>query len=243
MNLYEAWEHVFKLDPNKDIDNQALEALCESGTDAIIVGGTDGVTLDNTLDLLSRVRRYSVDCALEISTLEAVTPGFDHYFIPTVLNAASVDWIVGRHHEAVKTFRDTIHWNEVTAEGYCVLNPDAKVAKLTGARTGLDADDIVAYAILAERLFHLPIFYLEYSGAYGDAAVVEQVKKSLAKTRLFYGGGIDGPDKAAEMARHADTVVVGNLIYTDLKAALETVEAVKNVKARGANPLPDGDNA
>lgn len=31
------------------------------------------------------------------------------------------------------------------------------------------------------------------------------------------------------MARLADTVVVGNIIYDDLKQALKTVEAVKNV--------------
>lgn len=30
------------------------------------------------------------------------------------------------------------------------------------------------------------------------------------------------------MAKYADTVVVGNIIYDDLKAALATVKAVKN---------------
>ena len=34
------WKHVFKLDPNKDISDEHLEQVCESGTDAIIVGGT-----------------------------------------------------------------------------------------------------------------------------------------------------------------------------------------------------------
>ena len=29
------------------------------------------------------------------------------------------------------------------------------------------------------------------------------------------------------MAQHADTVVVGNIIYDDIKAALKTVKAVK----------------
>ena len=39
------WRHVFKLDPKKKISDEELEHVCESGTDAIIVGGTDGVTL------------------------------------------------------------------------------------------------------------------------------------------------------------------------------------------------------
>ena len=79
---FREWKHVFKLDPNKEITDDQLEKLCESGTDAIIIGGTDGVTLENVLDLMARVRRYTVPCVLEISSIETVTPGFDLYFIP-----------------------------------------------------------------------------------------------------------------------------------------------------------------
>ena len=64
-----------------------LEKICESGTDAVIVGGTDGVTLENVLDLMARIRRYTVPCVLEVSSIETVTPGFDLYFIPTILNS------------------------------------------------------------------------------------------------------------------------------------------------------------
>ncbi|GGE35575.1 heptaprenylglyceryl phosphate synthase [Pullulanibacillus camelliae] len=229
MNEYKAWRHVFKLDPNKKIDDDALEQLCESGTDAVIVGGTDGVTLDNTLQLLSRIRQYAVDCALEISAIDAVTPGFDYYFIPTVLNADHPDWIVGMHHEAIKEFGKTLNWDEVVMEGYCVLNPASKVASLTGADTALDSEDVTAYAMMAERMFHFPVFYLEYSGIYGELEMVQAVKKTLTCAQLFYGGGIDSVAKAEEMARAADTVIVGNVIYQDLKTALKTVKAVKKV--------------
>ena len=74
------WRHVFKLDPNKRISDDHLERICESGTDAIIIGGTDGVTIEKILDLMARVRRYTVPCVLEISSIETVTPGFDLYF-------------------------------------------------------------------------------------------------------------------------------------------------------------------
>ena len=33
---FREWKHVFKLDPNKEISDDALEKVCESGTDAII---------------------------------------------------------------------------------------------------------------------------------------------------------------------------------------------------------------
>lgn len=77
---FQEWRHVFKLDPSKEISDEDLEAVCESGTDGIIIGGSDGITLDNTLHLLARVRRYSITCALEVSNIEAITPGFDYFF-------------------------------------------------------------------------------------------------------------------------------------------------------------------
>ncbi|WP_458414925.1 heptaprenylglyceryl phosphate synthase [Schinkia sp. CFF1] len=222
------WKHIFKLDPNKEISDHDLELICESGTDAVMIGGTDGVTLDNTVYMLSRVRRYTVPCVLEVSNIESLTPGFDFYFIPTVLNSTNTKWIVGLHHEAVKEYGAIMNWDEILVEGYCIVNAESKAAVQTEANTNLDVDDIVAYANLAERIYNLPVFYLEYSGTYGDPAVVQKVKAELHRTQLFYGGGITDDDKAAEMAQYADTIIVGNSIYDDLPKALKTVQAVKN---------------
>ena len=223
---YHSWRHVFKLDPAKEISDEHLERICKSGTDAILIGGSDDVTLDNVHDLMARVREFSVPAVLEISTVESVMLGFDFYFIPTVLNSTDSKWIKGLHHEAIREYGDYLDWEELVPEGYCILNPDCKAARLTDANTDLDAEDVVAYARLAEHFFKLPIFYMEYSGIYGDPNLVKQVSGHLNKTRLFYGGGIDSIDKAKEMAKVADTVVVGNIIYTDIEEAIRTVEAV-----------------
>jgi putative glycerol-1-phosphate prenyltransferase len=219
------WRHVFKLDPNKEITDEELDRICESGTDAIMVGGTDGVSLEGVLDLMSRVRRYTVPCILEVSTIDSITPGFDFYYIPTVLNSGNPQWITGLHHEAVKEYGDLMDWDEIMVEGYCILNPDCKAAKLTDARTELDAEDVRAYAMMAEKMFKLPIFYLEYSGTYGDQEIVKAAKGALEKTVLFYGGGIETAQQAAEMAAHADVIVVGNVVYSNLEEALKTVAA------------------
>ena len=226
---FTTWRHAFKLDPEKTVTDEQLELLAESGTDGIIVGGTDGVTLDNVLDLLIRIRRYSVPVALEISTVDSVTPGFDYYFIPTVLNSTQVEWINGLHHSALREYGHMMDWNEIQTEGYCIMNPDCKAAKLTGVTQVPDEEDVIAYARMAEHLFKLPIFYLEYSGIYGDPRVVEAASRVLEKTRLFYGGGIRNVEDAKKMAEIADTIIVGNVIYEDFKAALATVDAVKSV--------------
>ncbi len=223
---FHTWRHVFKLDPAKPISDGQLERICESGTDAILIGGSDNVTLDNVLDLMARISRYALPTVLEVSTIDSVAPGFDYYFIPTVLNSENPRWIKGLHHEAIREYGDIMDWDELIPEGYCILNPDCKAANLTQADTSLSTEDVLAYARMAEHFFRLPIFYLEYSGVYGDPTLVKEVKTALSNTRLFYGGGIDGPEKAAEMASAAHTIVVGNIIYENIENAIATVQAV-----------------
>ncbi|KUP31947.1 geranylgeranylglyceryl/heptaprenylglyceryl phosphate synthase [Bacillus halotolerans] len=220
------WKHIFKLDPNKDLPDEQLEILCESGTDAVIIGGSDGVTEDNVLRMLSQVRRFLVPCVLEVSAIEAIVPGFDLYFIPSVLNSKNPDWIVGMHQKAMKEYGELMSMEEIVAEGYCIVNPDCKAAALTEADTNLNHDDIIAYARVSE-LLRLPVFYLEYSGALGDIEAVKKTKAVLETSTLFYGGGIKDAETALQYAEHADVIVVGNAVYENFDEALKTVAAVK----------------
>ena len=223
------WRHVFKLDPARSISDDALELLCLSGTDAIIVGGSTDVTYDNTVDLLSRLRKYETPCILEISATEAIVPGFDRYFIPMVLNAGHCDWIVGHHQRALRDYGALLNWDIVIAEGYVILNENSTVARVTVANCNLDESDLIAYARMTDKLLRFPIFYMEYSGAFGNMAWVRQAAGVLKEARLFYGGGIDDPDKAREAAGAAHTIVVGNAIYENVTQAIATVAAVKSV--------------
>jgi putative glycerol-1-phosphate prenyltransferase len=218
------WKHVFKLDPDRNISDEHLDKLCMSGTDGILVGGSTGVTFDNTVDLLARIRQYEVPCVLEVSNREAIVPGFDLFLIPVVLNAGDSQWIVGHHHEALREYGAVLNWDEILTEGYVILNEEATAAKLTRAKTDIDTKDVIAYARMADKLFHMPIVYLEYSGAFGDMELVQRTRNVLEHARLFYGGGIDSLDKAKQAAQAADTIVVGNIIYSDLEQALRTVD-------------------
>lgn len=220
---WRSWRHVFKLDPDKQISDEALEQLCESGTDAIMVGGTTGVTYENTVDLLSRIRQFSLPCVLELSDKDAVVLGFDGYLLPVVLNSGSIDYLIGKQHEAVSEFGARLPWSDLIGEGYIVLNPDCAVGKKTAAIIPSTNREIAAYATLAEKLFHLPIVYVEYSGMFGDMDVLQQVKNQLNETHLIYGGGITNAEQARKAAAIADTIVVGNILYEDLQAALDTV--------------------
>lgn len=226
--LYRDWRHVFKLDPDREIADEALAAVCRSGTDAILVGGSTGITYDNTADLLARVRRYALPCAVELSDPAAGVPGFDGYFVPMVLNSRRREWLIGHHAAALKAFGHLLPWEKVVGEAYLVLNPDSAVARLTEADAALGEADALAYSQVADRLWQVPVLYVEYSGTFGSMPLVRRIKDGLRQAHLIYGGGIDGPDKAREAAAAADTVVVGNAVYEDLPAALATVHAVKD---------------
>ncbi|WP_202080908.1 heptaprenylglyceryl phosphate synthase [Caldalkalibacillus salinus] len=224
------WSHAFKLDPDKYISDEDLERICESGSDGIIVGGSSGVTFDNTIDLLGRIRRYAIPCVLEVSNREAIVPGFDHYYIPFVLNAQNPEWIIEPHVQAVKELGTIIPWQDVSLVGYCVLNPKATVARMTDSRTSLDAEDVIAYGRFAQHLLHCSYFYIEYSGTFGDMDLVRHAYQSFKKDgdmHILYGGGIKYPDQVQQAVTVSDTVVVGNIIYEDIRAAIQTVKEVK----------------
>ncbi|WP_322906592.1 heptaprenylglyceryl phosphate synthase [Paenibacillus campi] len=222
-----AWRHVFKLDPDRLLSDDDLEQICMSGTDAIMIGGSSGVTYDNTVDLMSRVRRYALPCVLEVSDLEAVVPGFDLYMIPLVLNTDDSRWMIGQHVLAIEQYSHLIPWELIVPEGYIVLHADCTVARLTGAHTALEADRASAYAQAAERLLRLPIVYIEYSGRFGDMELVADVRRATREARIFYGGGIVDANTARQAASYCDTIIVGNGVYGDLQQALATVAAVK----------------
>lgn len=225
----DGWRHAFKLDPDRTIGDDALRRIAASGTDGIIVGGSSGVTHANTRDLLMRLRKAgSVPCALEVSSLEAIVPGFDGYFIPLVLNTRNPDYIIGHHLEAIRRFGEFMPWDRLAVFAYIILNPDSTVARVAEAEQPDDEDAVRAMADLADKLLKLPFVYVEYSGRYGDMALVRRLRERLGQARLVYGGGISGPKQAREAARSAHLTVVGNALYRDLDQALATVQAVRS---------------
>lgn len=225
----QTWEHIFKLDPAKELSASAIKEICTSGTDAIIIGGTDNVTLEAVIDLLKQVRTYDIPCILEVSTIDAVAFGFDYYFIPMVMNSTKKKWMMDVQHEAIKKYKQFMDWDTIFMEGYCIVNEDSKAFIKTECKVP-DTADVMAYAYMAENIFKLPIFYVEYSGIYGDPELVKAVRTELDETLLFYGGGIETVEQAVEMKSYADVIIVGNSLYTNLEAAIKTVAAVKNMK-------------
>jgi len=218
---------VTKLDPDRPLTPELVEGVASSGTDALMLSGTLNVTRENLARLLARVKDHGLPLVVEPAGPEAVRfEGVDLLFVPSVLNSRDTQWIVGKHHDWV--MKQPVQWEKVVPEAYIVLNAESSVGKVTKAECALGPREVAAYATVADRYFRFPIVYIEYSGIYGDPAVVKAASDALHDSILFYGGGIDSGKRAAEMARYADTIVVGNAVYEKGIGVLrETVDAVQ----------------
>jgi len=226
---WKEWVHVTKLDPDKQLRTGDIDAIAASGTDALMLSGTLNVTQENLSSLLKQVKAYNLPLVMEPAGPEAVlTDGIDYVFVPSVMNTTDIQWIVGKHRTWVQQQKRTIPWDTIVPEAYIVLNPDSSVGKVTKALCDLKAEEVAAYTTVADRYFHFPIVYIEYSGIYGNPAIVQAASEVLDKSILYYGGGINSAERAAEMSRYADTIVVGNAVYDQGAAVLKaTVDAVQ----------------
>lgn len=253
-----AWRHVTKLDPDRPLSDRVLEAVAQSGTDAVVLGGTGGLTREKVAGLLARVRRYPWPVGIEVSDPACLVPGADWYFVPVVLNAGDPEWLSAAHRRTLAELLRTgapLDFGRVVGEGYVVQNPASAVGRLTRAVPAASPEEAAAAALYAVRLLGLPLVYFEYSGTFGDPELVRAARAALAagpgepagpgapagpggcraapRARLWYGGGVDGPARAAAMAAVADTVVVGNALYEAGPQALAAT-----VRAVGETPPP-----
>jgi len=223
------WVHVTKLDPDKQLKPGDIDAIAASGTDALMLSGTLNVTQENLALLQKQLKDYDLPLVMEPAGPEALLmQGIDYVFVPSVMNTTDITWIVGKHKAWVQMQKGKIPWEYIVPEAYIVLNPNSSVGKVTKAVCDLKPDEVAAYAGVADHYFHFPIVYIEYSGMYGNPSVVKAASEAIDKSILYYGGGINSAEKAAEMSKYADTIVVGNAVYDQGAAVLKaTVDAIQ----------------
>ena len=228
------WDHILKIDPDKPlVDDETFADVCQTGTDAIEIGGTLGMTEDKMQRVVEACAEYDVPLYQEPSNPSVVidSPALDGYLIPTVFNSTDPFWMVGAHKEWVR-IEDSLDWARTTTEAYIVMNPEASVAEYTEADCDQSAEDVDAFARVAEKLFGQEIIYVEYSGTFGDPEIVQAAASGLDEATLFYGGGIGDYDAAYEMGQYADVIVVGDLLHEEgCDAVRETVEGATDASA------------
>lgn len=220
---WDDWQHIVKIDPDKSlVAGETMDDVCQSGTDAIAIGGTTGIEETKMETVVDACATHDIPLYLEPNAPDVAIDhsALDGYLIPTVFNTQNAFFTVGAHKEWAR-IEGGLPWEQITTEAYIVLNPEASVATYTDADCEQTPEDVAAYATVAERLFGQEIVYIEYSGTFGDPAVVEAAAAATDEATLFYGGGIRDYEAARTMAAHADVIVVGDLVHDEGVAAVE----------------------
>jgi phosphoglycerol geranylgeranyltransferase len=227
--------HITKVDPAEDLPSD-LDIV--ERTDLVIVGGSDGVTNENTLDVVRRIRTQCPEMTIfqepyssshvSSATIDAV----DFLSIPAVYNGDH-DHFVEKHidlftevsskpEEALGSGlpivgdlisskgRDVISEisDRIIGEGYVIQHLDSKAAEMAGVDTLYTTEQVAGAALATESFYGFPIFYIEYSGTYGGPADVEAASKYLNETVLLYGGGIKSDRQTNEILAAGADAVV-----------------------------------
>jgi len=107
-----SWDHIVKIDPDKTlVEGETFEDVCATGTDALEIGGTTGMTEEKMARVVEATTAYDVPVYIEPSNVGAVVhrDGLDGYFVPIVLNAGDTFWVTGAHKEWARLDGD-IDW-------------------------------------------------------------------------------------------------------------------------------------
>lgn len=227
--------HMTLLDPDKrtpkDTASLAVHS-CKVGTDAIMVGGSTGVTRQKVDATIKAIKtRTATPVILFPSGKEGVSRYADALYFMSLLNSKDVRVIVGEQRRASRMIKS---WGlETISMGYLVVEPGMQAGKVGMAELIRrdDSDTAVQYALTAQML-GMDLVYLEAgSGAPRPVPpkMIRAVKKEIS-IPLIVGGGIRTAKAAKDVARAgADVVVTGTIVeeagnFTVLRGIVEAVK-------------------
>ncbi len=205
------------IDPDKQSAEEAeniARRMKEAGTDAVLIGGSTGVTSQNLSETAIAVRKAGLMSIHFPGGPTELSTDVDALLFMTMVNSTRVDMITGMQAYAAPFIKKV--GIDAIPMGYIIIEPGMKVGEV-GKADAIKRDDIpraVGYAMACEML-GMQMVYLEAgSGApeHVPNEMIAAVKGSIS-IPLIVGGGIRTPEAAAEVrAAGADIIITGTLL-------------------------------
>jgi len=217
-NMKKGALHMTLLDPAKQEPKAAAEitkVAYDLGTDAIMVGGSTGVTQEN-LDLTVKAikSKVSVPVIYFPSGANAISPYCDAMYFMSMLNSRNLRMVIGEQVAGAPIVKKLNL--ETLPMGYIIVAPGMKVGEI-GQADPIPRDQpelAVAYALAAQYL-GMRYVYLE-AGSGAPRAVPEEMISEVRKAidiPLLVGGGIRDAETASRVkSAGADVVVTGTVV-------------------------------
>ncbi len=231
--------HMALIDPDKQSPEAAGEIarrMREAGSDAILIGGSTGVTNENLSATARAIKEASGLPVVHFpGTPKALSPDVDAVLFMSMLNSSDVKWIVGAQVYAAPIVKRL--GLETISMGYVIVEPGMKVGEV-GKATPIKKDEIdlaVSYALACQMMGMDMVYFEAGSGASTPVppAMVSAIRAAI-DIPLIVGGGIRTPEAAAA-AREAgaNVVVTGTLLEQcdDRDLLCAVVNAAKGVGA------------
>lgn len=227
--------HMTLIDPDKQKSEEAkrlAELAQDIGTDAIMIGGSTGVTL-NKLDAAVKAIKEGVDLPVILfpANSRVLSKWVDGIYFMSMLNSKNIKNIIGEHIKAAPIIKE---WGiETISMGYVVVEPGMKVGEVGEANLikRYNIQQAIGYALSAQFL-GMELFYLE-AGSGADLPVPEEMISAVKKEidiPLIVGGGIRHAYEAkASIDAGADIIVTGTAIENRNKKSIlqEIIDVVK----------------
>ncbi|MDW5562147.1 MAG: geranylgeranylglyceryl/heptaprenylglyceryl phosphate synthase [Methanomassiliicoccus sp.] len=228
--------HMTLLDPAKQEPAVAAEitrTACELGTDAIMVGGSTGVTQEN-LDQTVQAIKAKVDVPVIYfpSGANAISPYTDAMYFMSMLNSRNLRMVVGEQVAGAPIVRKLKL--ETISMGYIIVAPGMKVGEV-GQADVIPRDQpkrAVAYALAAQYL-GMDYVYLE-AGSGAPQAVPEDMisaVRSAIDIPLLVGGGIRDAETAARVKNAGASVVVTGTVVENGEYVARLEGIIRAVKS------------
>lgn len=210
--------HMTLIDPAKQMpkeSGQIAAKACRAGTDAIMVGGSTGITQENINATVDEIKKKTTRPVIYFpSGANAIPRNADAIFFMSMLNSKNVKNITGEHSRGAPIIKKL--GIEAISMGYVIVEPGMKVGEVGEAnlvKRG-DIQTLVGYALTTE-FFGMDLLYLEAGSGAPEPIpkdMIEAVRRNVA-IPIVIGGGIVSPEQAGGLvAAGADIIVTGTLV-------------------------------
>ena len=210
--------HMTLLDPFEQSPETAAsisKSAAAVGTDAIMLGGSTGVTQD-ILDATVIAIKKAVDIPVILfpTTASAVSLKADAIYFMSLLNSRNPKFLLGEQMKAAALIKKS--GLEPISMGYIIVEPGMK-AGMVGEAELVRKNDVktaIGYSVAGE-LLGMKLIYLEAGSGAPEpvpAALINGVSHAI-DIPLIVGGGIRSPDQArAAVHAGADIIVTGTIV-------------------------------
>ena len=221
-------------DPAKHVKNSIEEIprlVREWGIDAILVGGSLGISEIEVSSAISILREAGVPIILFPGNVNGISPAADAILFMSLLNSADPYYIIGAQVVGAPIVKR--YGLEALPTAYILMGSNTAVGHIGWARPIPEKvpEVAAAYATAAE-LLGMRFIYLE-GGSGAPKPVSPDVVRAVRKSTGLYiitGGGIREPETAIEILRAgSDAIVLGTILEKNPEKAREIVKAVKSL--------------